>query len=170
MLERLFFPISMLQKHRVIGRKVVHKSLDITDPHVLVQLLLGGGSIFLLKSYNTREHSVCGLAKLIWRASEDTKYMARKKGGDTIIWNSYCPRKRPTTPRRRVVKASSSIGRGCAQNYTSLMSFCNSRTGTLRGIGGVHILNIINYRFLTTETNLKALYTVSHRYVDNFGF
>ena len=122
---------------------------DMKRTHVLVQLLVGGGGIFLLKSYNTREHSVCGLAKLIWRASEDTKYMARKKGGDTIIWNSYCPRKRPTTQsrhrrcrtvRRRVVKASSSIGRGCAQNYTSLMSFCNSRTGTLRGIGGVHIL------------------------------
>ena len=132
------------------NEKEKRKSLDKTDPHVLVQLLVGGGGIFLLKSYNTREHSVCGLAKLIWRASEDTKYMARKKGGDTIIWNSYCPRKRPTTPRRhrggtaarrrRVVKASSSIGRGCAQNYTSLMSFCNSRTGTLRGIGGVHIL------------------------------
>ena len=44
----------------------------------------GEGDIFLLKSYNTRDHSVCGLAKLIWRASEDTKYMARKKGGTQL--------------------------------------------------------------------------------------
>ena len=128
----------------MIGRKVVHKSLDITDPHVLVQLLVGGGGIFLLKSYNTREHSVCGLAKLIWRASEDTKYMARKKGGTQLYGIVTALEKgrqhRGTAARRRVVKASSSIGRGCAQNYTSLMSFCNSRTGTLRGIGGVHIL------------------------------
>ena len=80
--------------------------------HVLVQLLVGGGGIFLLKSYNTREHSVCGLAKLIWRASEDTKYMARKKGGDTIIWNSYCPRKRPTTPRRQHRGAPPPGGKG----------------------------------------------------------
>ena len=88
------------------NEKEKRKSLDKTDPHVLVQLLVGGGGIFLLKSYNTREHSVCGLAKLIWRASEDTKYMARKKGGDTIIWNSYCPRKRPTTPRRSPRRAA----------------------------------------------------------------
>ena len=57
---------------------------DMKRTHVLVQLLVGGGGIFLLKSYNTREHSVCGLAKLIWRASEDTKYMARKKGGTQL--------------------------------------------------------------------------------------
>ena len=69
--------------------------------------------------------------------------MARKKGGTQLYGIVTALEKgrqhRGTAARRRVVKASSSIGRGCAQNYTSLMSFCNSRTGTLRGIGGVHI-------------------------------
>ena len=88
--------------------------------------------------------------------------MARKKGGGTQLYGIVTALEKGrqhrggTEARRRVVKASSSIGRGCAQNYTSLMSFCNSRTGTLRGIGGFHIL-LFEYRKVESRSTSRLV-------------
>ena len=86
----------------------------------------GKGTFFLLKSYNTREHSVCGLAKLIWRASEDTKYMARKKGGTQLYGIVTALEKRPG----KDIKFH--IGRGCAKITLLLGPFCISKTSAKR--------------------------------------
>ena len=38
------------------------------------------------RAFSRKKNIVCGLAKLIWWASEDTKYMARKKRGRTQLY------------------------------------------------------------------------------------
>ena len=97
--------------------------------------------------------------------------MARKKGGTQLYGIVTALEKgrqhRGTAARRRVVKASSSIGRGCAQNYTSLMSFCNSRTGTLRGIGGVHIYYYLNM-CLFHKGQKRYVHAIYRLYKTNF--